>query len=340
MTADESELPPIRPGTVSVIVTVLNDPRVAHTIDSLLAQTRPPDEIWIDDGGGPTLVKDIVDGYRGRAPTVHYLYAPGNVAESRNQALTVVQGEFTAFIDADEVAPPGWLEQLTAAFADPKVGFAGGPTPATAGTARRRAARFYDGHLRRFYDVDVRRHPYALPMGNSMWRTRLFRELGPLETFGGRRIGGEDLEFGLRAYRAGWRGAYVAEATVDHDFSDVTLSRVLRKTRRYSEGGYSVWRRYRATSEATVVRLLPYATPFALAIVGAVLLIPHDLRRVGIILLILALASVVVLVVVLTLRGRELDPRYPGLRYGGLEVLRRWATMYGALRGVVRRARA
>ncbi|MGA7923388.1 MAG: glycosyltransferase [Thermoplasmata archaeon] len=329
MSATEG-LPPIVPGRVSIVLTVLEDPRVARTLESLLSQDRLPDEIWVDDGGGSSRVRDIVAAFRSRDPRVRYLLAPGNVAESRNRALTAVQGEFIAFLDADEVAPPGWLRTLLTVFADPKVGFAGGPTPAELGSLRRAGARFYDGYLQRFYDVSVRAHPHSLPMGNSMWRARLFRELGPLVTFGGRAVGGEDLEFALRAVDAGWKGVYLPEARVDHDFSDVSLGWVLRKASRYAEGGFAVWRRHKRTSETSGVRLAPFIVPPVLAVVGALLLIPNSTRLAAEIVLALSAIAFVALAAVLTLQGVRQDRRYPGLRFQAFEILRRWATMWGA----------
>ncbi|MFI5414863.1 MAG: glycosyltransferase, partial [Candidatus Lutacidiplasmatales archaeon] len=119
---------PIR-GQVTVIVTVLRDPRVAATLESLLHQTRLPDEVLVDDGGVTEVVRGIAVRFHARDPRVKYLYAPGNIPESRNTAIAAATGEFVAFLDADEVAPPGWLDALLRPFADPSVGFTGGPTP-------------------------------------------------------------------------------------------------------------------------------------------------------------------------------------------------------------------
>ncbi len=96
-----------RPVRVTVIVTVLKDPRVAETLGSLLAQTRRPDEVLVDDGGVTDVVRTITETYHARDPRVRYLYAPGNIPESRNLAIAAATGEILAFLDADEVAPPG-----------------------------------------------------------------------------------------------------------------------------------------------------------------------------------------------------------------------------------------
>ncbi len=69
----------------------------------------------------------------GPRPRVRHLDAPGNIPESRNVALGVARGELVAFLDADEVAPPSGSRPSSPPFADPEVGFAGGPTPGSPG---------------------------------------------------------------------------------------------------------------------------------------------------------------------------------------------------------------
>jgi cellulose synthase/poly-beta-1,6-N-acetylglucosamine synthase-like glycosyltransferase len=323
-----------RPGAVTVIVTVLRDPRVRRTLESLLAQRRPADEVLVDDGGGgDDRVRRIAEEFHARDPRVVHLEAPGNIPESRNRALAAARGEFVAFLDADEVAPPDWLGRLLAPFDDPQVGFTGGPTPGLEGTVRTLGARYYDGYLRRFYDRVARHRPHALPMGNSAWRVAVFDRVGALDTTLDRRAASEDQDIALRALAAGWRGVYVPEAFVYHDFSDLSTRRLLRKQRVYAQGGYVVWRRSRSTYEASVARVLPYALLPALALLGALLLILPVTRPLGVALLVAGLAGLGLLALGLTIQGLAADARYPGLRFRALEIPRRWATLYGAFRG-------
>lgn len=333
--ADDRPTQPIRPGAVSVIITVLRDPRVARAIESLLVQERAPDEILIDDGGGPGKVREIAEYYVRQHPSVRYLDAPGNIPESRNTALKSAVGEFIAFLDADEVAPPGWLRALTEPFRDSHVGFTGGPTPGMPGTARTIGARYYDGYLRRFYDRVARTRPHALPMGNSAWRAEVFRSVGLLDTSLFRQAASEDQEIAARALAAGWRGVYVADAWVSHDFSDLDLPRLLHKQRVYAEGGYVVWRRRGSTYEASAGRVAPYVALPAIAILGAILLAPVSTRVVAELLLGVGLIGLGLLAVGLTISGMVEDRAYPGMRWKLLEIPRRWATLYGALRGLV-----
>lgn len=326
---------PIDAGTVTVIVTVLNDPRVARTLSSLTRQQRRPDEVLVDDGGGTGDVRRITLELAQRYPWIHHLDAPGNIPESRNIALRAARGEFVAFLDADEVAPPEWLAELLRPFDDPSVGFAGGPTPAMPESRRTVGARFYDGYLRRFYDVVARRQPHALPMGNSAWRAAVFRQVGLLDTTLYRRAASEDQDVAVRALAAGWKGAYVPSAGVGHDFSDITTRSLLRKQRIYAEGGFVVWRRRGSTYEASGGRLAPYVVLPLLAVLGLALLVPAATRPVGAWLVAAGAGGLGLLALGLTAWGWGQDRRYPGLRYAALEIPRRWATLLGAFLGLV-----
>ena len=332
-TTSEGTVAPVRPGTVTVIVTVLRDPRVARTLESLLHQERAPDEVLVDDGGGPGEVRRIAEEFHARDPRVIHLDAPGNIPESRNTALRRATGEFVAFLDADEVAPPGWLGRLVAPFADPAVGFTGGPTPALEGSARTVGARFYDGYLRRFYETVAAVHPHALPMGNSAWRAEVFRRVGLLDSTLYRRAASEDQDVAVRALEAGWKGVYVRDAWVGHDFSDITTRGLLRKQRIYAEGGFVVWRRRGSTYEATPGRVLPYLLLPAVAVLGAILLLPEPTRLVGLLLLAAGALGLAALAVGLTVAGLAQDRAFPGLRFQALEIPRRWATLWGAFQG-------
>lgn len=324
-------------GGVTVIVTVLNDPRLARTLNSLRAQVRPPSRVVIDDGGGPQGIGHaIAETFARDDHRFVWLDAPGTIAQSRNRALTDIGTEFVAFLDADEIAPPEWLSALLAPFDSPDIGFVGGPTPAHPGTARGRGVQYYDAYLRRLYDRIARVRPSSLPMGNSAWRMAVFDQVGPLDTTLFPRASSEDQEIAVRALRAGWRGLYEPKASVAHDFSDLTTTGVLRKQSRYATGGYVVWRRSGSTYEASPGGLLPYLLLPLVAVIGA-FLAPWPLTALwGWSLLGVGLVGLGLLALGLTLQGLRWEREYPGMRYRAFEILRRWATAFGAARGLFR----
>jgi len=327
-------LDPPGAGTVTVIVTVRDDPRLERALESLLVQSRPPERILVADGGNVMAIRELSDRFAARDPRVQRLAAPGTIAETRNGALAAVHTEFVAFLDTDEVAPVDWLEKLMAPFSEQTVGFVGGPTPGMPGTTRNLAARYYAAYLQRFYDRVTGTRPQSLPMGNSAWRTRIFRELGPLDlSVSG--FGSEDQEIALRALRAGWRGVYVPTAPVAHDFSDLGWWSLFRKQRKYGHGGYLIWRRTGSTYEASVDRVLPYVILPLAGVLGLVLLPFASVRWEGLALVLIGFGGLAILAGFLTVEGHREDRQYPGYRFRVVEIWRRWATLVGALEGAL-----
>ncbi|MCX7671294.1 MAG: glycosyltransferase, partial [Anaerolineae bacterium] len=78
---------------VSVICTVLNEgDAIRRLLDSLLAQTRPPDEVVIVDGGSRDQTVAILREYADRLP-LQVLVEPGaNISRGRNVAIAAATG--------------------------------------------------------------------------------------------------------------------------------------------------------------------------------------------------------------------------------------------------------
>lgn len=99
------------PDRVSVVVPTYNAARyIRETLDSVLDQSYPEWElIVIDDGStddSPRIAREYLRD--GRVRVVSQPNA--GVAESRNRGLSLSQGEYVAFPDADDVWLPGNLE--------------------------------------------------------------------------------------------------------------------------------------------------------------------------------------------------------------------------------------
>jgi cellulose synthase/poly-beta-1,6-N-acetylglucosamine synthase-like glycosyltransferase len=322
---------------VTVIVTVKDDVRLARTLDSLRSQTRRPDVVLIADGGDSPEIATICDRFHGTDPSFVHLKAPGSIAETRNQAIQAVGTELIAFLDTDEVAPPDWLSRLIAPLLqDDRVGFTGGPTPALAGTAPHRATQYYSAYLDKFYQEVSKQKASAIPMGNSAWKKKLFEEVGAL-TVALPTSGGEDPDIENRAIGRGWRGVYVDEAFVFHDYSELRFWALLKKQYRYARGGYVVWREHGTTYEASRSDVVYLLLPLALLVSAVLLLVPwRGVPLVGEILLGVTALGFVVLVANLAVQGYRGEKKYPGYRYRPLiEPFRKWATMLGAFEAMV-----
>ena len=98
---------------ISVVVPAYNAAKtVVQTLDALLAQTSPPDEIVVVDDGSKDHTRDVLEAYRGR---VHLVFQPnGGVSAARNRGVAETRGEWVAFCDADDLWHPEKLRIMRA----------------------------------------------------------------------------------------------------------------------------------------------------------------------------------------------------------------------------------
>src|SRR5262245_16865951 len=107
------------PQSISVIIPVYNGERyLAEALVSVLAQTHPPTEIIVVDDGSTDTTAQIAQRY---APRIHYHFRPrgavSGAAAARNHGAYLAQGDYLAFLDADDVWLPDKLRLQMAAFA-------------------------------------------------------------------------------------------------------------------------------------------------------------------------------------------------------------------------------
>jgi glycosyltransferase involved in cell wall biosynthesis len=100
---------------VSIVVPVRDEEHsIRELLDSLLAQTRPPDEIVITDGGSVDATPQIIEEYIRRGAPVRLIRAGAALpGRGRNLGAAQASHEWLAFTDAGIRLANNWLESLT-----------------------------------------------------------------------------------------------------------------------------------------------------------------------------------------------------------------------------------
>jgi glycosyltransferase involved in cell wall biosynthesis len=108
--------------SVSVIIPAFRAARtIGRAVDSLLAQIRLPDEIFVIDDGSPDDLYSTLKGYGDRITLVRK--PNGGAASARNLGIERSKGDLIAFLDADDYWESIKLERQLAIFRDhPEVG--------------------------------------------------------------------------------------------------------------------------------------------------------------------------------------------------------------------------
>jgi GT2 family glycosyltransferase len=117
-----------KPRTAAVVVCVASHEReemLRACVDSLLAGTRRPDELFVVVDQNPSLHATLSATLPAE---VRVMQTPrqGN-SEGRNVGIRTATSDVVAFVDDDAAVEPAWLERIVAAFdADPELVGAGG----------------------------------------------------------------------------------------------------------------------------------------------------------------------------------------------------------------------
>jgi succinoglycan biosynthesis protein ExoM len=97
------------------IATYKRSARLGVLLEDLARQEHAAEQVVIVDNDAVGSAREVVEKFRasGAPFEIDYDIQPlRNIALTRNRSVEMARGEWLAFIDDDERAPPGWLRQL------------------------------------------------------------------------------------------------------------------------------------------------------------------------------------------------------------------------------------
>ena len=207
----------------SIVVPVYNRPdEVDELLESLSSQTFKDFEVVIVEDGSKITCKDVCEKYANILDLHYYYKENSGPGQSRNYGVEHARGEYVLIVDSDAVAPHGFMQAIDDELQRQPSDAWGGPDAAhesftdvqkaisyamtsffTTGGIRggkKQLDKFYP----RSFNLGIRREAYLALGGFSKTR------------FSKMSLYGEDIDFSIRIYKAGYSCRLFPEAWVWH----------------------------------------------------------------------------------------------------------------------------
>ena len=243
--------------TYSLIVPVYNRPdEVDELLDSLTRQTLGDFEVIVVEDGSTRPCADVAERYADRLHIRYYAKPNSGPGQTRNYGAERARGRYFIVLDSDCILPPGYLAAVDEELRrDPADAF-GGPdrahpsfTPVQKAINYAMTSFFTTGGIRGGRRQMERFHPRSFNMGI---RADVYRALGG---FSKMRFG-EDIDFSIRIFRAGYRCRLFPGAWVWHK-RRTDLRKFFRQVHNSGIARINLYKKYPDSLKA--VHLLPAA---------------------------------------------------------------------------------
>jgi len=244
---------------ISVLVPVRNEAKsISALLDGLLAQSRPPDEIVIADGGSTDDTASIIDEYISLSAPIQLIRAgPALPGRGRNIAAGRASCEWFAFIDAGVRPEKAWLESLANRASEEEEADVvyGSYEPVADTFFKECAAIAYVSPPNSDHGLPMRSHFIAC----TLMRRKVWEQVGG---FPEHLRSAEDLLFMLRIEDAGFVITYEPAANVHWDLQP-GLWRTFKRFVTYSENNIraNLWKQWQSPIFKRYILLLVSALP-------------------------------------------------------------------------------
>lgn len=214
---------------------------IEAALASLQRQTLEPRAVIVAVDNNDTLAQRLRKNFEWA--TVVLNSSDRGASSTRNCGVEAVTTEFTAFLDDDETADPGWLAELTRPFNDPDVVGTGGKYIAAWPTGK---PSWFPDEFAWVVGGSYQGLPTVVAPVRNVWagnmavRTDVFRKVGGFRCDFGKRGSSnepEDTDLCIRMAAAeGGRWMYIPTATINHVVPQSRASLRFFVARCYSEG--------------------------------------------------------------------------------------------------------
>ncbi|MFZ4455209.1 MAG: glycosyltransferase [Bacteroidales bacterium] len=201
----------------SIIIPVYNRPQeIAELLESLTKQTMTNFEVIVVEDGSSVTCRHIVEQYEEKL-TLFYFFKPNSgPGESRNYGAERANGDFFIILDSDCIIPPDYIAEVTKELTTNSCDAFGGPdrahdsfSPMQKAINYSMTSFFTTGGIRGGKKKLDKFYPRSFNMGIS---AEVFQKLNG---FSKMRFG-EDIDFSIRLFNAGYRVRLFPEAWVFH----------------------------------------------------------------------------------------------------------------------------
>lgn len=230
---------------ITVVIPVYNEEKnITQCLESIIANTRQPNEIIVADGMSEDRTKELIS----RFPQVKVLNNEKRTAASgRNIGIAHAEGNIIAFTDGDCIADKLWLENIEKAFTVYQIDALGGKIiPAK---AENKYEQFWNdlawNILMSFgdqtYTIKEQTMNDAFVTANCAYRKSLLTALGGFDEWFGNNA--EDIDLSWRALKAGANMMYIPEAVI-YAHGVTTLKGIKKKSFRNGISSSKIQKRY------------------------------------------------------------------------------------------------
>ena len=201
----------------SLIIPVYNRPgEVAELLQSLSGQTVKDFEVIVVEDGSEVKSESVVALYKEQLAIAYYYIPNGGPGQARNYGAAKASGTYLVILDSDCILPPGYLAALGAELDESNADALGGPDRASENFTNIQKAINYSmtsffttGGIRGGGKELDKFYPRSFNMGI---RRSVFKALGGFS----RMRFGEDIDFSIRIYEAGYKVCLFPSAWVYH----------------------------------------------------------------------------------------------------------------------------